>query len=252
MKLYLSLNGKVTILTLLVLPLLLSLGQWQLERVSEKREIELQFLTRQQQPAVSIEELDPQDDLAFTPVRLQGSFDKSRQFLLDNRTQGGQLGYEVLQPFLTSQGSWVLVNRGWIAGHIDRRTLPPIPPVEGDLLTHGSIYVSPGKPFLLKEQIIEKPSWPLVIQAVELDKLASVMGQTFFPYVVRLDAGANGALRVDWQPMNQEPAKHTAYAVQWFTMAVALVLWFGFANTNMRQFAQYYWNKRKAEQNDSG
>lgn len=251
MKLSLSLNNKVTILTLLVLPLLLSLGRWQLERASEKREIELQYLTRQQQAAVAIDDVDPNDDLAFTPVRLQGSFDQQHQFLLDNRVLGGQLGYEVLQPFLTAQGTWVLVNRGWIAGHLDRRTLPAIPPVDEDLILHGSIYISPGKPFLLKEQIIDQASGPLVIQAVELEKLETLLGRTLFPHVVRLDAGAAAALAVDWQLMNQEPAKHTAYAVQWFTMAIALILWFGFANTNMRQFAQYYWNTRKAEQHDA-
>lgn len=247
----LNLNSKVTILTLLVLPLLLSLGKWQLERAGEKREIELQLISRQQQTAIPVERLNPQDDLAFAPVVLEGGFDNQHQFLLDNRMHNGQLGYEVLTPFFTEDGTWVLVNRGWIKAHADRRTLPNIPAIDEPLRTHGSIYVSPGKPFLLKDQVIVDPSWPLTIQAVELDKFATVLDRSFFPFVVRLNAGAPGALAIDWQAMNQEPEKHTAYAVQWFTMAVALVVWFGFANTNVREYWQYYWQQKKAKQHDT-
>lgn len=233
MKLSLSLNIKVTILTFAVLPVLVGLGMWQLERAEEKREIEARYLKRQQQAAMSVDVLNPGDDLAFTPVVMSGSYDNQHHFLLDNRMHKGQLGYEVLTPFLTEAGNWILINRGWIPGHPDRRSLPSIPAVQPTVLSRGSVYASPGLPFLLKEQVFAEPEWPLVVQAVELEKFSEVLGRNLFPYVVRLDAGSEGALAVDWQLMNQEPQKHVAYAVQWFTMATALVFWFVFANTNI-------------------
>ena len=48
----------------------------------------------------------------------------------------------------------------------------------------------------------------------------------YFPYVVRLTPDSAGALLADWPLINTRPEKHTAYAVQWFLMALALLLLF--------------------------
>lgn len=251
MKLSLNLNYRMSLLTLLVLPLLITLGGWQLERAGEKRTIEELLVNRQQEEAVRPEALDLDTDLRFTPVVLNGRFDEQKQFLLDNRMHDGQLGYEVLTPFVTDTGVWVLVNRGWIKGNMDRRTLPEIPAAQGQQETRGFVYVSPGKPFLLKDQVLSSESWPLVVQAIEIDKFADALKQDLFPHVVRLDSGASGALAVAWQAINQQPQKHMAYAVQWFAMAIGLVVWFIFANTNLPRFLQVHWQERKAKQDDT-
>lgn len=233
MRLSLSLNTKVTVLTLVLMPLLLMLGNWQLHRAAEKRAIEAKLQRRQNQAPLNFSEVEANGDLAFLPVRLAGRFDNDHTFLLDNRVYRGQLGYQVLTPLRTDGGRWVLVNRGWIQGSPDRRNLPRVPPVAGRIETRGSIYVPPGRPFLLAEQRFDQVSWPLVVQAVEVDKFAGVLGRQLFPSVVRLEAGAPGALRIDWQPISVRPEKHIAYAVQWFAMAAALAVWFVFANTNL-------------------
>jgi surfeit locus 1 family protein len=235
MRLSLSLNAKVTALAALLLPVMLLLGNWQLERAEEKRAIEAAFNARQQQAPVSIDQTSPDADLAFTPVELEGQFDNQRYFLLDNRVHAGQLGYEVLTPLRTQGNRWVLVNRGWIKGTDDRRDLPEIPTVDGTVRVTGSIYVPPGQPFLLAEQDFSGTDWPLVAQAVEVDKFAAALGRDVFPYVVRLDESAHGALQSNWEPINVQPEKHIGYAVQWFAMAAALVIWFVFANTNLTQ-----------------
>lgn len=235
MRLSLSLNTKVTLLTVILMPLLLMLGNWQLNRATEKRAIETEFISRQQQKPVEIARLDETADLAFRPVRLTGRFDNEHPFLLDNRVHAGQLGYEVLMPLRTDSGQWVLVNRGWIKGKADRRNLPEVPAVQGEVQTRGTIYVPPGKPFLLAEQQFEDVDWPLVVQAVEVDKFSRVLNRPLFPSVVRLDQSAPGALKINWQPINVQPEKHVAYAVQWFAMAAALAIWFVFANTNLWQ-----------------
>lgn len=235
MRLSLSLNSRVTALTVVLLPLLLLLGYWQLQRAEEKRVIEANFTTRLQQTALSVEELKQLEDRAFVPVSLQGQFDNQHHFLLDNRSQGGRAGYEVLTPLLTESGEWVLVNRGWIKANPDRKDLPVVPEVEGPVNTRGTVYVPPGEPFLLAEQIFRDLEWPLVVQAVEIDKFTQVLDRQLFPQVVRLRENAPGALGIDWQPINVQPEKHVAYAAQWFAMAVALMLWFVFANTNLWQ-----------------
>lgn len=245
MRLSLSLNAKVTALAALLFPMLLLLGNWQLERADEKRAIAAAFKARQQQAPVSIDRIREDADLAFTRVELSGRFDNQRYFLLDNRVYAGQLGYEVLSPFLTAGNQWVLVNRGWIKGGRDRRNLPEIPGVEGASRVSGSVYVPPGKPFLLAEQDFSAADWPIVAQAVEIDKFAAVLKRDLFPFVVRLDESAPGALQSNWEPINVQPEKHVGYAVQWFAMATALVIWFVFANTNLAQLLKRAMARRR-------
>jgi cytochrome oxidase assembly protein ShyY1 len=59
---------------------------------------------------------------------------------------------------------------------------------------------------------------------------------------VRIDSGQPGALEVDWQVINVSPAKHHGYAVQWFAMALALAVIFGFRSSNLWEFLT--WRKR--------
>lgn len=235
MRLSLSLNGRVTVLTAVLLPIFLLLGNWQLQRAEEKRGIDTRFSARQQQAPISLTALTALDDRAFVPVKLKGEFDSQHHFLLDNRSFGGQLGYEVLTPMHTSSGEWVLVNRGWIKAKPQRRDLPTVPRVTGTIDTRGTVYVPLSEPFLLAEQIFNEVEWPLVVQAVEIEKFAGLLNRELFPQTVRLEEGAPGALRIDWQPINVQPEKHVGYAVQWFSMAAALVLWFLVANTNIWQ-----------------
>jgi cytochrome oxidase assembly protein ShyY1 len=102
----------------------------------------------------------------------------------------------------------------------------------------GHVYVAPGSPFLLEEQQLEG-DWPKRIQAVEMDKLAplivALQGGNVFPYPIRIDADARGALVTDWQIVNMSPVKHQAYAVQWFAMAAVLLMYYLMRSSNLWQ-----------------
>lgn len=246
-----DLEWRISLLTLLLLPALVSLGFWQLQRADEKATLSATWEQRRHQPAVPLTALDQQLPavLAYTPVELTGRFLQDRYFLLDNRIHGGRFGYEVLglfeqrDPDLT-----VLVNRGWIAGDPGRITLPEIPPVVGEVRVTGHVYVSPGSPYLLAEQILE-PGWPKRIQAVEMDKLSPAAeastGAGVYPFPVRINVAAPGALTVDWKIVNVSPEKHIGYAVQWFSLAVVLGLYYVLRNSNLWQWATQNRRKRK-------
>jgi cytochrome oxidase assembly protein ShyY1 len=222
---------RITLFTVVLVPLMIGLGFWQLQRAAEKSSLAASFEARQQKEPARIEVLrgQPASSLAYAPVQLSGHFLPEAYFLLDNQVRGGQFGYEVLGVLqLDGDGGTVVVNRGWIAGDASRQSLPSAPVVEAPVTVTGHVYVAPGKPFLLAEQQFDA-GWPKRIQAVEMDKLAAAIaplqrGDTF-PYMVRIDAGEIGALSVDWQVVNMSPQKHQAYAAQWFAMAAVL---FGF------------------------
>lgn len=240
-----ELEWRTTLFVLVLVPVMTGLGFWQLQRAEEKRELAEGFAAREVQAPTALDELweTDADALAYLPVRVDGAFVPGADLLLDNRTRGGRFGYEALGVVALDEGGYALVNRGWIAGDAARRELPEVPEVSGKVSLTGHIYVPPGDPYLLAEQQFEK-GWPLVMQAIEMDKLRPVLAGRLsgevFPYSVRLDADAPGALAVEWQVINVSPQKHLGYAVQWFTMAGVLFLFFVFRSTNLWQ-----WLKRR-------
>jgi surfeit locus 1 family protein len=238
---HLDLDWRTSIVSVLLLPMLVGLGLWQLQRADEKAVINTQWELRRSQSPVPLQSLDSANAqlLQYLPVQLSGHFLSAKYFLLDNRIHRGQFGNEVLAVFkLRDSGEAVLVNRGWIAADPSRRQEPTIPEVDGPVLITGHVYVSPGEPYLLADTALES-GWPKRIQAIEMDKFEAVvkqnMGVALFPHAVRIDSDSAAALTVDWQVVNVSPEKHTGYAVQWFTMAAALFILFILRSTNLWQ-----------------
>jgi cytochrome oxidase assembly protein ShyY1 len=109
-----------------------------------------------------------------------------------------------------------------VPGSLDRSELPALEKLAGLQSVEAEIYVPLGKPFLLAEQVMSD-TWPKVIQAAEVDKMAASLGQKLFPYVLRLKEGNSGVYERHWQVVNVPVHKHTGYAVQWFVMAIVLL-----------------------------
>jgi cytochrome oxidase assembly protein ShyY1 len=248
---------RITLFVLVMIPLMVGLGFWQLQRAEEKAALEKAFELKQQRPPALLAELAHRSarDLAYLPVSLLGRFREEEYFLLDNRIQGGRFGYEVLAVLeLAGSEQLALVNRGWIAGDPARRELPEVPEVAGTVRITGHVYVAPGEPYLLAEQVLET-GWPKRIQAVEMDKLSAplaVPGVTVFPYPVRIDSDQTGALSVDWQVINMSPDKHRAYAAQWFVMAAVLAIFYLLRCSNLRQLLSGSSSDQHQEQGSNG
>ena len=228
-----QLDWKTGVLTLIFVPITLSLGFWQLDRAEEKRQLLLQQERQALVPPVPIQTLKEEDLVANRRVSLTGYFDNNKNWLLDNRMRNGKPGYEVISLFILEENQQkVLVNRGWVPGDISRKTLPSIEPVEGQQHLQASIYISPGKPLTLAEEI-QQTQWPKVIQQTDWDYIGQDVEGELLPALLRIDAYSHGAYLTDWQVVNIQPEKHTAYAVQWFVMATVLLLLFIIRSRNM-------------------
>ncbi|HHX81904.1 MAG TPA: SURF1 family protein [Pseudomonadaceae bacterium] len=231
-------DWKLTLMVLLMLPLLLRLGFWQLAREDEKRALQEMYEARLAQVPESLEEAAERSDMQYLPVLIQGSYDNERYFLLDNRIHRGRVGYEVISPFTTVSGGVVFVNRGWIAATGDRQQLPEPAAVNGVVTIDGLVHVPLGDALILGES---EPGegWPKVVQEVEVPMLARLWevaeGGMLFPYSVRLGPQTAGVLERNWTLISTSPEKHRGYAVQWFAMALALVLLYGYYSCRHRE-----------------
>ena len=212
-----------TLTVLAVLPLLVFLGFWQLGRAEQKRVLLDNYAERQVAAPVAVGQLLGLADPAFRRVQLRGHFDGQHSLLLDNRVRDGQVGVELLQPFQDqASGQWLLLNRGWLPWP-SRRT-PPQFSTPGQILDiQAWVYESPGTPFQLHADPLDAP-WPRLVTAVMPPKLWAELGREGFADEVRIAPGP-AAYQADWPLIatGMGPEKHTAYAVQWFAMALALV-----------------------------
>ncbi len=245
-------NRKLLVFALIFLPVTFSLGLWQLQRAEQKRDILAAKAQRIEAEPVAFETLIGKTDNQFRNVIAVGDVDNSKVLLLDNRVRHGRPGYEILNLLkLNVSGSvyWLLVNRGWLAGGLDRSVLPEIPAFSSGLVS-GYLYRSPGKSIVLNEEEWITGDWPLLIQSIDFDRLSQHLGHDIFPYVLRvvddnsidtdviLKSGMNKQglmLETGWPVVNAMPEKHIGYAAQWFLLALALLILTLFANSNLVQ-----------------
>jgi surfeit locus 1 family protein len=213
-----------TLVTLVLLPLFIALGLWQLDRAQYKRGLEMLYAERAQDVPVSLDRpVTHPSALRYRLVELSGRFDPRHTVLLDNRVHHGRVGYEVFTPFeVQGAGLWVLVNRGWVPQGESRSDLPAIATPTGGVDLRGIINLPPGMGLTLGEE--EDPSVPAVVQQVDIARLSSWAGVPLQPIVVLLDPASRYGFVREWQPAPTGAGRHLAYAVQWFGMALALLI----------------------------
>ena len=235
----------MTLLVLLFLPLLVSLGLWQLSRAEEKERLLLSYRQLQLEQPVNLDALTEQQSIDYLPVYLQGKFDSARYWLLDNRSRNGHTGYEVVAPLITDQ-HLVLVNIGWVRSSPERNRLPIIDLPAGSIRVVGHLY-TPQKNALMSTGESDLPmDWPKRVLQIDWNVVARQLGFSNSDFshngrmlatkTVRIDAEDPVALVTDWSPVNINPAKHKAYAFQWFAMTVALLIlygWFLYSESRM-------------------
>ena len=92
----------MTLLVVVLVPVTVGLGFWQIDRGAQKRAIEEARLASY--GALPVDESHLMTATALARVRIEGRYDGARQFLVDNRSQRGVPGYVVVTPFETVGG----------------------------------------------------------------------------------------------------------------------------------------------------
>lgn len=210
----------------LVIIVFCQLGRWQLQRMHEK-----QALLDQQLPARAQTLSLAQAQAA--PVQLRWVEDHGRflpgTLLLDNQTREGRAGIKVYQPFRSDGGAVVLVDLGWLPMPGDR-TLPGIVPREGTAHVAGLLAPPPASGLVLGPAFTPTPQ-PSVWLANRMPPaevataLALPAGSLHGP-VLRLDPALPGGYARDLEllPNTLPPSRHLGYAVQWFGLALTVLV----------------------------
>jgi cytochrome oxidase assembly protein ShyY1 len=209
---------RMTAFTVLLLPVVLSLGSWQLDRAVEKRQFENAYMDR-----IGALARAPGAEVApFERLRLEGEYEPGRYFLLDNQTRNGEVGYGVVSSFLATDGRRWLINRGFIAGDRARRSLPEVRTPAGPVRLTGLVWPELGLMPVFGENAWPE-GWPKRVQRLEVERMAALLPDTVAAEI-RLEPGAPGVFAAAPLELNMPASKHTGYAVQWFGLAAALTI----------------------------
>ena len=65
--------------------------------------------------------------------------------------------------------------------------------------------------------------------------VTTVSDAELYPWLVRIDPSEPAALTADWPVVSASPEKRQGYALQWFTMAAVLLLFFLLRSSNLWQ-----------------
>lgn len=210
----------MTAFAALLVPLLVTLGVWQLGRADEKRhQQELVFTRLGMLPITAPGSLD---DMQFRRLRLSGGFETDRYFLLDNQVYRGTPGYWVIASFLADDGRRWLINRGWVEAPRRREQLPEVAAPRGQLVLVGIVWPDLGLLPLLVEDVWPN-TWPKRVQRMNAARMAHTLDDAAAAEI-RLEAGQPGALQPAALQTGAGPDRHLGYAAQWFGLALVMIV----------------------------
>ena len=211
----------MSIFVVVFLPLLLSLGAWQVVRGFDKQDVLDQYDFNKSLVPIESYELSMEgiEKNYYRTVSLEGQF-MQESYLLDNRIYRQKSGYEIFSLFKTDSNNYFLINRGWAdKKETTKMKFPKKVRIQG-------LY-TPFKRFGLSLSN-EAPSygWPKLVQELSFQQALNDLSPEYNPQpaVIQLSAGSPGAFEPIWRPTIFKAARHYGYAVQWFGLALVLLI----------------------------
>ncbi len=226
------------ILVAVALAILVSLGTWQVQRLAWKEDLIARVAERVGSdpvpaPPPAAWDRFAIDDWQFRPVSLTGTFRDSELhvYIALTRPQGplGGPGYFLVSPLRTTDGWFVLVNRGFVPDALkapaDRPADAGVP--EGVVTVTGLVRENETPNFVTPEPNLEDNVWFARDIAAMADALDLPPGRTA-PYLV--DAAASmtpaGGVPQAGETRISFPNNHLQYALNWYGLAVTCVVVF--------------------------
>lgn len=206
------------------------LGVWQWNRREEALTAIDRLETNYDRTPMALAEALPEPDgfdpdRQWTPVLLEGEYLPDEQLLLRGRWHLGQVGFDVIAPFRTTDGTVFIVDRGWInqASGAERPVTEPETP-QGPTTVVARLRPNEGS-------IAGRGAPEGQIASVDLPEIAAQLdAQTYTGAYGLLDSEGGSTpddVAVASRPVLDE-GPHLSYSLQWYVFALggfAAVAW---------------------------
>lgn len=215
-----------TLAMLLLCALFLRLAVWQWDRAGYKQQLLAQYEAQGKRAPVSLGALLKDSTLESFPPYLRvsatGSYDSGHQILLQDMTHDGEVGYEVLTPFLMQGGVTALVDRGWVAAD-QKGGSPDVSVDTGPRPILASIGLLPEPGLKLGKPAPPSKDWPKLMFYPSFADIRPFFGPKLMTPVLHLEPGQpDGYLREATLDVGMPPSRHLGYAFQWMALSIAV------------------------------
>ena len=199
------------------------LGVWQLHRYHFKKEL---LVSYQQRAHAAPKPFSAATQQAFQNVSINGRYLNQFTVLMQNQFYHDRLGFEVFTPLqIPGQNKLLLVDRGWVAAG-KNQTPPLLESPQGEQQIKGYIKLLNEYQYILGENLLNPKASPLIVQKIDVSELSRVTGQAYWPFILRLDPSQLHGFTRDWTVSAVLPERHMGYAVQWFALALMMIIAF--------------------------
>lgn len=212
----------------LLVALFLLLAVWQARRAEQAASYIARLERAARSPPRRWNVLRPRKDdwrrWRYRRVVVHGVYDGGRQILVEEMYNQGRNGYDVLTPLRRTDGSWVLVDRGWIPDTTDATSGPRLSPPRGLETVVGVLGRLP-RPGIRLGSNPPLPGWPKKLLFPRRAGLEWRLGVRLPPAVILLGPHQPGGYLRRWTPRTRMgPWRHWGYAAQWLLLAVVVIV----------------------------
>lgn len=214
--------------------IMVGLGFWQLDRYHIRHAVNLRIDHANATPPVpmaSVLTLGHPITTAqqWTRVSVTGTYDAAHTIVARDRTNNGNVGFEILTPLVLADGSVIMIDRGWLPPGTGGAVTPPILPVvpPGPVRVTGRLHLPESH-----SDVPVRVGDVWTVRRIAPDRFASTVAATeVYPDYVLMDAqqpaATGGFARI---PADRQPAWLDAgYVVQWWCFSLLVLFGFGWA-----------------------
>ena len=194
-----------------IILVLLSLGFWQLYRLSWKLDLINQIENSLKVEPIELQNVEKKN---YLRIKTSGQIDFEKQIYLYNLNESGKPGFEVINPIKIGNEDY-LINRGWIS--FDKKNKPEINIIDQKNIIGTLMLQSKSSSFKPKNEI-DKNYW----FTLDREDILKFTGRNFSKYIIYLNGSyENPRPKVITAKISNN---HKKYAITWFSMAISILL----------------------------
>lgn len=216
-----------SLMTLAALAVLLGLGFWQLNRLQWKSGIIATIEHQMTLPASPLPAGNVDVDAwRYRKAQVTGRFHHDKEIHMYAASAVGKPGYLIITPLKRSDGGFVFFNRGWVP--LENRK--PETRLQGQIEGQVTLTGLGRKPWPQNTFVADNEPQANIWFYGDLDGMAKFHGIVHYaPLFLEADDTPNpGGLPLGGQSRVKISNDHLNYALTWFSLAIALLIVFGF------------------------
>ncbi len=213
----------MTVLSVAALAVLCTLGWWQLERLQWKLDLIASVESRASSDPISVDALLRNVDSAeweYAPVTVTGTFQHNSEMHVFGQNLSGHVGWFIFTPLQRSDGSTIIINRGFVPEPLKDPNTRNEGQVPGEVTITGLARRDAESNAFTPPPNADTNEWYMR----NLEAMAVHLGLTdVVPVFVDARDDAPGGWPQGGQTRLEFSNSHLGYALTWFGLALTLI-----------------------------